>query len=843
LYLNEFSAGQYLVLQILFFQFVTISSLPAEGVVHSAGDVVHSAGGVVHSAVMARLCAFSLLLPLVLVSSCLVAWPGTVVGTAASPSVREKSTYIVHMDRNASHTEISIKAAWYTELLRRAKHALDEELEFDEGDLHHVYHHAFNGFSALLTAEQVAYLRSWPEVLQLQRDRVRTVPQTTYSPEFLGLTGTDAQLWPESDYGEDAIIGMIDSGVWPERLSFGDQRLGPIPARWKGMCQSGTNFSASKDCNRKLIGARTFYKGYEAEFGPINETDGLEVKSPRDTAGHGTHTASTAAGRWSYRASIARSLGRGTARGMAPKARLAVYKVIWNDTGADSDVLAAVDQAVADGVDVISISITVRYVANDSGVRPPFWRDWTAIATYGAMKKGVFWSLSAGNDGPLPDSPTGTVTNVAPWMTTVGAAYTDRIFAAEVLLGNNSLAVHGESLDTKAQDSVTAPLISGLNAAISPNVSDAATICTRGSLDPALIAGKIVLCATQTDSSDSGLKENGAVGVIWATAKERGEEVFMELIDTLPTIRVGHEEGDVITKYLNSTKAPFARLQFPATTLYDRKPAPAVAGFSSRGPSEAYPLALIKPDIIAPGVDIIAAGINGLQFNIMSGTSMACPHVSGLAALLKAAHPTWSPGAIRSALMTTATTKNRSNGTITVVETGLPGTPFDFGSGFPQPERARDPGLVYDLTPGDYFQYLCLLGYPPEIIRGFDADAPACPATPIRVEDFNYPSFLVTLLPSSTEPSTNASRTLTNVGPANSTYTAYFAPVLAPGSVVPANISISAYPPTLTFTEWNEKQSFTLIVSVTGSLADVVLGSSITWSDGVHSVQSPIVIV
>jgi hypothetical protein len=177
-----------------------------------------------------------------------------------------------------------------------------------------------------------------------------------------------------------------------------------------------------------------------------------------------------------------------------------------------------------------------------------------------------------------------------------------------------------------------------------------------------------------------------------------------------------------------------------------------------------------------------------------------------------------------------------------VVETGLPGTPFDFGSGFPQPELARDPGLVYDLTPGDYFQYLCLLGYPPEIIRGFDPDAPACPATPIRKEDFNYPSFLVTVLQSPTETTTNTSRTLTNVGPANSTYTAYFAPVLTPGSVVPANISISAYPPTLTFTEWNEKLSFTLIVSVTGSLVDLAFGSFIIWSDGVHTVQSPIVI-
>jgi subtilisin family serine protease len=602
----------------------------------------------------------SFLLALLVVMCLQVIWAGSVVGTA----VREKNTYIVHMDRKASHTEISIKADWYRELLRRAKHAPDEELEFDEGDLHHVYHHAFNGFSALLTVEQVEYLRSWPEVLQLQRDRVRTVPHTTYSPEFLGLTGTDAQLWAESDYGEDAIIGMIDTGVWPERLSFGDQRLGPIPARWKGMCESGTNFSASRDCNRKLIGARTFYKGSEAQFGPLNETDGTIVKSPRDTAGHGTHTASTAADRWSYRASIARSLGRGTARGMAPKARLAVYKVIWGAATTDSDTLAGIDQAVADGVDVISMSIDVGYFANAPQSRPQLWQDWTAIATYGAMKKDIFCSLSAGNDGPPSDFHSGTVGNVAPWMTTVGAAYTDRIFAADVLLGNNSLVVHGESLDTKAQDSVTAPLISGLDAAISPNASDYAVDCIPGSLDPALIAGKIVLCTTQIDSYDTSLQEAGAVGVIWATALGRGEELVEFLIHTLPTLRVGHAEAVVIREYLNSTASPFAQLRFPATTQYNRKPAPAVAGFSSRGPSQAYPLYVIKPDLIAPGMDIIAAGIQEKPFDIMSGTSMACPHVSGLAALLKAAHPTWSQSAIRSALMTTATTKNRSNGTI-----------------------------------------------------------------------------------------------------------------------------------------------------------------------------------
>jgi subtilisin family serine protease len=778
---------------------------------------------------MARLCAtFSLLLPL-LVIFCLVAWPGTVLGAAASPSVREKSTYIVHMDRNASHTEISVKAAWYTELLRRAKHVNDDALEFDEGDLHHVYHHAFNGFSALLTAEQVAYLESRPEVLQLQRDSVRSVLHTTYSPDFLGLTGTDARLWPESNYGDDVIIGMIDTGVWPERLSFGDQHLGPIPARWKGTCESGTNFSASQDCNRKLIGARTFYKGYEAEFGPVEQLVG-EYKSPRDSDGHGTHTASTAAGRWSYRASIARTLGRGTARGMAPKARLAVYKVVWNGVIASSDVIAGIDQAVADGVDVLSSSLGLVFDPTTGAAPAELFQDVYAIAAYGAMMKGIFVSFAAGNSGPGSD----TVVNAAPWVTTVGASTTDRIFAADVVLGNGTEVIHGESLNTNTKGLGSTPLIFGVDAAIDPNNTDSASTCDSGSLNPALVKGKIVVCSVTTDSDTAGVQEAGGSGVILYTDPSLGEEVLVFYSHALPAIRVGAAGGSIIREYVQSTNAPRAQLRLPAQTQYTRKPAPAVAASSSRGPSAAYPYNVIKPDIIAPGVDIIAAGINGNQFAIMSGTSMACPHVSGVGALLKAAHPSWSPAAIRSALMTTATTTDSSNGTITVLDTGESGTPFDFGSGFVQPERATDPGLVYDLTPNDYLNYLCMLGYPPQLIRVFDANAPACPSTPIRVEDFNYPSFSIQIPVSSPETSINASRTLTNVGPAKSA--TYIASV-----VEVENVTISVHPPTLSFKDMNEKQSFTVTVSVTGSLeAYDDLNSILTWSDGVHKVQSPI---
>ncbi|KAG0618826.1 hypothetical protein M758_4G094300 [Ceratodon purpureus] len=771
---------------------------------------------------MVRLRGTFTLLPPLLVSVCLLLWTETTLGISAL-----KSTYIVHMERNSSHTDISIKAAWYRDLLRIATLETDQLLEPDEDDLHHVYHHTFHGFSALLTPQQVAYLQSLPQVIQLQRDTLRKVAHTTHSPEFIGLA--DGHLWPESNYGEDVIIGVVDSGVWPERPSFGDQQFGPIPSRWKGICESGPNFSASEHCNRKLIGARSFYKGYEAGGGVIDEAEG-EYKSPRDDPiGHGTHTASTAAGTWSHMASVGPGLGMGTARGMAPKARLAVYKAIWK-TASDSDILAAVDQAVADGVDVLSISLGGNYdKSRPDSARPELWKDMLAIAAYGAMKKGVFLSMSAGNDGALPDHPTGTVTNVAPWMTTVGASTTDRIFPADVVLGNGTVIQGKSGLNSRLLENMTS-IISGCDAAKNSSVNNLlACLCFTDTLSPALVRGKIVMCAIADEGA--AVLEAGGAGVIDALFPN--DDIDTQQSDyVLPTVRVGATARRIITEYINSTNSPTAQLRDPRKTQYNRAPAPAVAAFSSRGPSYQDSWNVIKPDIIAPGVDIIAAGVKEKQYAMASGTSMACPHVSGLAALLKAAHPTWSPAAIRSALMTTATTKDSNNATITLLESGQSGTPFDFGSGFVRPERATNPGLVYDLSPSDYLKYLCMLGYPPQIIRAFDADAPACPATPIRVEDFNYPSFLVSIpVP---ETSTHSDRILTNVGSARATYVASVTDV--------ANITIVVHPPTLSFNGLNEKKSFTLTVSVSNSLEDGIYSSSLTWSDGVHTVQSPIVI-
>lgn len=230
---------------------------------------------------------------------------------------------------------------------------------------------------------------------------------TTRSPQFLGLKTSDTagQLLKESDFGSDLVIGVIDTGIWPERRSFNDHDLGPVPVKWKGQCVATAGFPITS-CNRKLIGARYFSSGYEATNGQMNET--MEHRSPRDSDGHGTHTASIAAGRYVFPAATL-GYARGVAAGMAPKARLAAYKVCWNAGCYDSDILAAFDAAVADGVDVVSLSV--------GGVVVPYHLDAIAIAAFGASDAGVFVSASAGNGGPGGLS----VTNIAPWVTTVGA--------------------------------------------------------------------------------------------------------------------------------------------------------------------------------------------------------------------------------------------------------------------------------------------------------------------------------------------------------------------------------------------------------------------------------------
>ncbi|KAL8556424.1 hypothetical protein ACS0TY_004026 [Phlomoides rotata] len=735
-------------------------------------------------------------------------------------------TYIIRVDSTSKPFVFLTHYHWYT-------------AEFTEPTtILHVYDTVFHGFSALLTPVQAASVLKHPSILTAFEDRRREL-HTTRSPQFLGLRNQRG-LWSESDYGSDVIVGVFDTGIWPERRSFSDLNLGPVPKHWRGTCETGVKFTRS-NCNRKIVGARYFSKGHQAAsgfggiVGGINET--IEFKSPRDADGHGTHTASTAAGRYAFKASM-EGYASGIAKGVAPKARLAVYKVCWKNAGCfDSDILAAFDAAVNDGVDVISISI-----GGGEGISSPYYLDPIAIGAYGAVSRGIFVASSAGNDGPNGMS----VTNLAPWLTTVGAGAIDRNFPADVILSNGK-KLSGVSLYAGV------PLNGKMYPLIYPGKSGvlSASLCMENSLDPNEVRGKIVICdrgSSPRVSKGLVVKKAGGVGMILANGVSNGEGLVGDA-HLIPACAVGSAEGDEIKSYSASNPTATATINFRGTVIGIR-PAPVVASFSARGPNGLNP-EILKPDLIAPGVNILAAwtdavGPTGLdsdtrksEFNILSGTSMACPHVSGAAALLKSAHPDWSPAAIKSAIMTTASLIDNTLNPMLDESSKKPATPFDFGAGHLNLDLAMDAGLVYDLKHEDYVSFLCAIEYGPKTIQVITRSPVNCPARKPMAENLNYPS-ISALFPSGSTGFSSKTffRMVTNVGEANSVYRVKVEP--------PKGVVVSVKPGKLVFSERVRKLGYYVTVTVDSNNlvmddSGAVYGS-ISWVDGKHVVRSPLVV-
>ncbi|GFQ04569.1 subtilisin-like protease PjSBT1.7.3 [Phtheirospermum japonicum] len=663
----------------------------------------------------------------------------------------------------------------------------------------YIYKHVISGFSATLTSQEAQALRARDEIVSVQLETTYQL-HTTRTPHFLGLEQHQDKL-PGFEESSNVIIGVLDTGVWPESQSFNDSGYGPVSkTRWNGTCEE-------KMCNKKLVGARYFSKAYE----DLNET-----RSPRDIDGHGTHTSSTAAGSVVPKASLL-GYAEGTARGMANQTRVAVYKCCWRKGCLSSDILAAMDQAIEDKVDVLSLSL--------GGGPIPYFIDKIAIGAFAAMQQGILVSCSAGNSGPYPFS----LANTAPWITTVGAGTLDRDFPADVILGNGE-RYPGVSLYSGP------PLPAGKLPIV--YAADASNNVTSEKVN-----GKIVLCDRGVNArvaKGAVVKHAGGLGMILANTDLNGDELVADA-HLLPATAITAKTRRQIKKYLSSAHSPTATIEFDGTKL-GVQPSPLVAAFSSRGPNPVIPQ-ILKPDMIAPGVNILAAwpdtvGPTGLEldkrhvkFNIVSGTSMSCPHVSGLAALIKAAHPDWSPAAIRSALMTTAysTYNNRK-----------PSTPFDYGAGHVAPIRALHPGLVYDLCPLDYLNFLCALHYGPLQIEGlarktnFICDKKKT----YSVNDLNYPSFAVSVKadPKGGTVVVNHTRTLTNVGQLGKTYH-YKVKLFSPSQ----SVKISVAPGHLTFNKPNDKRSYNVTFKVaTNMQANTNHFGRIEWSDGKLVVGSPV---
>ncbi|GAV56995.1 Peptidase_S8 domain-containing protein/PA domain-containing protein/Inhibitor_I9 domain-containing protein, partial [Cephalotus follicularis] len=743
-------------------------------------------------------------------------------------NVQETQTFIVRVENDLKPSAFSDVEDWYSSTIESFGS------NSHSSSILHVYKTVFHGFSAKITPQQALELEKRQEILGVFPDRIRKI-QTTRSPEFLGLdSSTPNGLLKESDAGSNVVIGFLDTGIWPERNSFHDQDLGPIPSKWKGECVQGERFPTTT-CNKKIIGARYFTDGYDAMI----KTNNLGLKSARDTIGHGTHTASTAAGRAVSNASFIGFAG-GHAVGIAPKARIAIYKVCWEGGCMESDILAGLDKALEDGVDVLSISLGSDHAT-------PYYMDMVAIASFGAMEKGVFISAAAGNSGSLE----GTVTNIAPWITTVGASTIDRKFPADLLLQDGTV-IKGSSLYNGKSFKAYVPLIYGGKSSMQTNgTSFGGSVCLPDALDKELVRGKIVVCDRGLISRTAkgiAVRDAGGVGVVVANVAPSGEGLTADA-HLIPGLAITESGRGKLLDYISSSPNPQATIVFHGTQM-GVQPAPIVASFSSRGPNLETPY-VMKPDVIAPGVDILAAwpddvSPTGLsddsrrtEFNILSGTSMSCPHLTGVAALLKGAHPEWTPAMIKSAIMTTAYTRDHNGKPLLDSKDDNVSSLWAMGAGHVDPEKAVDPGLVYDLTADDYLDFLCASNYSIKEIRAITRKSVSCSTKKRSPWDLNYPAISV-VIDEARLVSLEVTRTVTYVGEAPSS--SYNVSVTNPNGV-----NVTVEPQKMEFSKMGETQSYK--VRVSADMKEVPRGSmesefgQLTWTDGKHQVTSPIVVI
>lgn len=715
-------------------------------------------------------------------------------------------------------------------LVTESHHQMLSSLLGSKEDAHesmvYSYRHGFSGFAARLTKSQAKKISDSPEVVHVMPDSYYELA-TTRTWDYLGLaTANPKNLLNNTNMGDQVIIGVVDTGVWPESASFNDNGVGPIPSHWKGGCKPGEKFKLT-NCNRKLIGAKYYINGFLAENDGFNFTESPDYNSARDFAGHGTHVASTAGGSYIPNVSY-KGLARGTLRGGAPRARIAMYKACWyleelgGVTCSSSDILKAIDDAIHDGVDVLSLSLGSRIPLNSE----TDLRDAIATGSFHAVAKGITVVCAGGNAGPSAQ----TIANTAPWILTVAATTLDRSFATPIILGNKKVIL--------GQAMYTGPKL-GFTSLVYPEDPGNSNETFNGDCESLnfnpirAMAGKVVLCFTTsrrytTLSGDASfVKRAGGLGLI--IARSPGY-TLTPCKDDFPCVAVDYELGTDILFYIRSNGSPIVKIQ-PSRTIVGQPVGTKVATFSSRGPNSISP-AILKPDIAAPGVNILAAtspNANAGGFAMYSGTSMAAPAISGVIALLKALHPDWSPAAFRSAIVTTAWRTDPFGEQLPADGSSRKDAdPFDYGGGLVNPEKAANPGLIYDMGPKDYILYLCSAGYNDTSISQLVGKVTVCSNPKPSVLDVNLPSITIPNL----KDKVTLTRTLTNVGPVDSVY-----------KVVvehPLGVRVIVTPKKLVFNSRTKRVSFKVRASTTHKVNTGYYFGSLIWTDNVHNVTIPV---
>lgn len=657
------------------------------------------------------------------------------------------------------------------------------------------YSTSLDGFAAKLTADQATTLARQPGVTAVVPDEMRHL-DTWQTPSFLGLSGTFG-VWRRlggsnstNGAGSGTVVGVIDSGINHDSPSF-DAVGSPPPDTYTGTCETGRADDAGTfACNDKLIGGRFYTEGQGGDDAIFSG----EFLSPEDFNGHGSHTSSTAAGNNGVPA-VVDGIDFGTVSGMAPAAKVAAYKVCWqneagDDSCATSDSVAAIDQAVTDGVDVLNYSISG---AQDTVL------DAVEIAFMYAADAGVFVATSAGNSGPTES----TVAHPSPWLTSTAAA-THVKFESTLLLGDGTRMI-GASIDPNGLG--VKPLVYAGDIPAAGAAQADAALCFPDSVDPAGANGNIVICDRGVNprvEKGQVVADAGGVGMVLVNVDPAGVAAD---IQPIPTVHLESNYRDELLTYAETTNPTASILAGENTGSTSPEP-PAIAGFSSRGPSLAADGDLLKPDITAPGVDVLAAvtpeNNSGRDYDLYSGTSMSSPHIAGLAALIMQRYPKWSPMQVKSAMMTTATNLTDTR------------NPFDQGAGFVRPRAFLEPGLVYNSDFGDWANFLTGQGLP-------------LTDTPLKASQVNLPSIAVNKMAGRE----TVTRTVTNVDDQAATYTASTEGLHGlKTTVTPSTLSVPPHK-SRTFTVTFERKKADFDAYTTGSLY---------WEDGSHIVRSPVVV-